>query len=529
MKQHLVLIAILVIASFSRLYQLDKYPAGLNADEASIGYNAYSLLQTGKDEYGKPWPLVFRSFDDYKPPIYFYLTLPFIKVLGPTVLAVRLPSAILSILAVYLIYLFCLQLFKSQKIALLSALMLTVSPWHLQFSRGAWEVNASTSFLLLSLVLFLKGRENIKYWYLSALLMVISLYTYHSLRLIIPLLLIGLWYIYQDQITPRIKQISPIIAIASLLLTPLFFQMSTPEGVNRFNGVSIFADQGPLWEALELRADHQNSYIGKILHNKYLSYSLRFGKNYLSHFSNRFLFINGDEIARSKTPENGQVLIYLFPFWFLGLFRLFKKFDKPEKTILLWLFVAPIAAALTFQSPHALRSENMVIPLSIVIALGISSLFSHKLPLVVLTGALVTFSFVKYLHMYYVHYPQELAYAWQYGFDQVADYVKENGQKYDHIIITDRYDQPYILMAFFLKYPPQLLQKEIILTPRDQFGFGTVRSFGNFQFHQIDHGKDLAQPKTLVISADEYVPEKFNKHQFLDPGGKIIFTASDNL
>jgi len=102
MKKHLPIVLILILAAALRLFALDKFPAGLNADEASIGYNAWSLIQTGKDEHSVSWPLVFRSFDDYKPPVYFYLVLPFVKMLGLNIWSVRLPSALLGIASVYL-------------------------------------------------------------------------------------------------------------------------------------------------------------------------------------------------------------------------------------------------------------------------------------------------------------------------------------------------------------------------------------------------------------------------------------------
>src|SRR3989344_5696380 len=104
MKKHLPIILILILASVLRLVSLDKFLAGLNADEAAIGYNAWSLIQTGKDEHGESWPLVFRSFDDYKPPVYFYLVVPFVKIIGLNVWSVRLPSALLGIASVYLLY-----------------------------------------------------------------------------------------------------------------------------------------------------------------------------------------------------------------------------------------------------------------------------------------------------------------------------------------------------------------------------------------------------------------------------------------
>ena len=81
-----------------------QYPP-LLWDEASIGYNAYSLLQTGRDEYGKIFPLIFKSFGDYKPGVYIYLTIPFIAIFGLTELSVRLPSIILGSLLPILLYL----------------------------------------------------------------------------------------------------------------------------------------------------------------------------------------------------------------------------------------------------------------------------------------------------------------------------------------------------------------------------------------------------------------------------------------
>ena len=64
-KNKFTLILILVIAVLLRFWQINTLPS-LNPDEAALGYNAYSLLKTGKDEHGISWPLHFKSFSDYK-------------------------------------------------------------------------------------------------------------------------------------------------------------------------------------------------------------------------------------------------------------------------------------------------------------------------------------------------------------------------------------------------------------------------------------------------------------------------------
>src|SRR2546423_2218531 len=93
----LLLFAIVILSAVLRLYQLGAVPISPDWDEAALGYNAYSIMQTGRDEFGTLLPVVLRSFDDYKPALYTYLIIPFIPFFDLTVLAVRLPSALFGI------------------------------------------------------------------------------------------------------------------------------------------------------------------------------------------------------------------------------------------------------------------------------------------------------------------------------------------------------------------------------------------------------------------------------------------------
>ena len=102
---HNSLFIILALATALRFWNLGGNPPHLSPDEASLGYNAYSILKTGRDEYGELLPMVFKSFGDYKPGFYVYLTVPFVAVLGLNEWSVRLPSVIAGTVAVYLLYL----------------------------------------------------------------------------------------------------------------------------------------------------------------------------------------------------------------------------------------------------------------------------------------------------------------------------------------------------------------------------------------------------------------------------------------
>ncbi len=162
---------IVILAAGLRLIGLDKYPAGFTPDEAAFGYNAYSLLKTGHDEWGIPfWQLPFtnlRSFGDYKMPLYAFLTVPSVTLFGLNEIAVRLPNAILGILAVVVIYLFGRKLTGNKNTAQIAALMLAISPWHMPLSRGAFEANLITFFLPLGIYLYLqkKYRLSVNYFF----------------------------------------------------------------------------------------------------------------------------------------------------------------------------------------------------------------------------------------------------------------------------------------------------------------------------------------------------------------------------
>ncbi|MCX6706244.1 MAG: glycosyltransferase family 39 protein [Candidatus Woesebacteria bacterium] len=495
----ILFILIIVLAFILRFWRLGDYPA-LNADEAAIGYNAYSLIQTGKDEHGNAWPIHFQSFNDYKPGLYFYMVIPFVKVLGLNEWAVRLPGAAIGVLTVLVVYFLVLELFKDHRsLGLIASLLLAISPWHIHFSRGGWEVNLATFLITLGLLYFMKfiNRGRPFYLVLCTLYFVLSLYAYHAARVVVPLLGFSLVMIYRD-VFFRKTNLKPIILnslFVILLLIPLAKDLLGPAGISRVAGVGLFADSGPLNRINEQRGEHANfiSFIPMVLHNKAANYGLAFLENWVSHYSGEFLFLSGDEIQRDKVPETGELYLFEIITVSLGIIFLLKRFDKSSKVVFSWLLIAPLASALTFQSPHALRAHNMAIPLVILSAVGLNSIIASlgKFKRFKRLGfGLISFifllSFARYLHMYWVHMSKEYPFSSQYGVKELVSYLNETVEsRYKKAVVTDRYDQPYILFLFYLKYDPAKFQGEHTLTPRDQYGFSTVRSFGKYTFTSI--------------------------------------------
>jgi 4-amino-4-deoxy-L-arabinose transferase-like glycosyltransferase len=524
----ILLVLIILLAFILRFWKLDVYPA-LNADEAAIGYNAYSLIQTGLDEHGHSFPIHFQSFNDYKPGLYFYLVLPFVKVLGLTEWAVRIPGALLGVLSVFVLYLLVNELFKNKKLALVSSLFLAISPWHLQFSRGGWEVNTATFFILSGLLFFFKAlneelfRSKIIKLAASSIFFVASLYTYHAARVIVPLLGLSILVIYWKKILINFKPYLIFLIIIIVLLLPLVQNLLSSGTLSRVAGVGLFADLGPINRTNEQRGEHGSvtSITGRLLHNKVINYGLAFADNWTSHFNGEYLFMSGDSIERNKVPETGEMYLIDILFLVIGFIYLSKGFNNSWKFIILWLVIAPIASALTFQSPNALRSQNMVIPLVVISAFGLTKIVEWlnsqmvsnilRTTFYILLATFIIWNFTRYLNMYYLHMSKVYPYSSQYGVKELVTYVSENQSKHKDIYITNRYDQPYILFLFYLKYSPQMFQENHSLTSRDGYGFSTVANFDKYHFGSIDFDSFKNNyPESLIIGAPSEIPNSAN-------------------
>jgi len=512
------LIAIILLAFILRFWQIGQYPAGFNADEASYAYNAYSLIQTGKDEFGTTWPVHFKSFADYKPGGTAYLMIPFIKFLGLNEMAARLPSLLAGVFSVFLIFLLVQELFSYCYLSLVASLFLAISPWHIHFSRGAWETNLGTTFMLLGIWLFFRGLKNPKYFVFCVLNFAFSIYTYHTPRVVIPLLGLFLIIFYRDSLLKNLKWIIISALVGIVVMMPFILSFFGPALSARFSGVSVFSDIGPFWQVNRLRGEHQQiaSLPVRLLHNRPVVYALKISQNWLSHFDGTYLFVLGDRIKRSNSPDMGEMYLFDLIFLLSGIYFFIKIRPKNYQFIFFWLLVAPLAASLTFQTPNALRAHNMIIPLVIISAYGFYNLIiflKEKFPLILfpvfcfLFSVAIVWNTTYFLHQYFIHYPKTYPEAWEYGIKDLVAYLQHVENNYSKIYVTEKYDQPYIIFLFYLKYPPEKFQKEAVLTSRDKFGFSTVRDFDNFHFENIVWDNLKNESNSLVCGTDEEIPD----------------------
>lgn len=147
-----LLLAIIFLGFILRIAYIETKPHGVFVDEAALGYSAFSILETGKDEHAVSYPfLFFKSFGDYKPPLYFYSQLPFIKVLGLTNTSVRLPSVIAGTFLILVMYFVLRKLKYNYFSSLFAASIIAFSPWTIYLSRFAFESNLTLLFFSLGL------------------------------------------------------------------------------------------------------------------------------------------------------------------------------------------------------------------------------------------------------------------------------------------------------------------------------------------------------------------------------------------
>src|SRR3989344_475143 len=234
LKNNLIIISIITVAILLRFINLASIPVGFNDDEAAFGYNAYSILKTGMDEWGRflPFP-AFESFGDWKLVVYLYLTAISQFFFGLNEFATRFPSALFGVFAVFACYLLSKRLFD-KKVALLAALFLAISPWHIVASRNAFESDLLVFFITISTHFFLIGLNSKKFITFSFVGFVISFYVYRSAWLFLPLFISILIYTSRKQLKIQQTYLAKNLVLAFILLLPLLPTLLTFKGQSRF-------------------------------------------------------------------------------------------------------------------------------------------------------------------------------------------------------------------------------------------------------------------------------------------------------
>ncbi len=536
MKRGLLLGLIFFLALFLRLYHLNQVPPSLYWDEVSLGYNAYTISETGKDEHGTYLPLTyFAAFGDYKPPVYIYAIVPFIKLLGPTELAVRLPSALSGSFLVLVTFFLVKQILSygnpklkrwSLKIAFVTALFIAISPWSIQMSRAAFEANLATLLSGSGALFFLLAQKwkKVLYLVLSSIFFALTFYTFNSHRIFVPLLIIGLSLIFWRSLLTNWKKWLVFFVLGGMILLPLIPHMLSSEGKLRFNEVTWLKNVDLVVESNKKIAEFGNSPLANIVFNRRVFYAREFTKHFADHFKPDFLFVHGDVNPRLSTQSVGELYLIDALFFIAGILALIKFRSKASLIIFVWLITAPVPASFARETPHALRILNILPMPQLLCAIGLVWITKKLRILTLLIPICYLLSAWVYFQNYFLVYPKVYAESWQYGYKEVVQYVNEIESKYSVINVTPKYGRPHI---YFLFYGKVLLEKYLSSrnAKKDIFGFWQVDSFGKYQFKEATNVND----KWLYVRLAKDTATIINKKTFNSPLGNPIFVVTEQL
>jgi len=522
-KIFLVLAAIVLLGGWLRFWQLADYPVSLTIDEIAIGYNAYSILKTARDEHGQFLPLAFRSIGDYKPPALIYLMVPVIGLFGLNEWSVRLTIALIGTLTIVFVYLLTRELTKNKTVALLTAFSLAISPWHIQFSRATFEAILALFFLIVGGWLFLRAmRQKGRFLWLAAVFLVLSMYSYHAERAVVPVLVFSLAVIFRRELWRWRKETSRAILIGLLLAAPLFNLMLGPEGRTRAQNAFLGRDYEIASELQSAKAF--SGPLAAVFNSQPLILFNFWLKRYLDYWDLNFLFFDGLQLTQPGLPGIGlfhsfELILFLLGFW-LVFFRSGWLGRKEKRVLTAWLLIGPLAASVANNAQHPLRSLTAIPAPQILVAFGGFWLLNYfrqqkrtrQMVALVLVSLVVVFSLIYYLDLYYVHYPIQFSEFWDYGMKEIAQYVWQHQDQYREVVIDPRFGTtgpttvraPYLYLLFYGRYDPWLFQN----SPRRRVKTEDSVDFENFTFRSIYWPTDRYRKNTLFVGSPWSLPQE---------------------
>jgi 4-amino-4-deoxy-L-arabinose transferase-like glycosyltransferase len=362
---YLFLLLIIALAAFFRFYQLDLIPQGVYPDEAMNANQA--IFEPGK---------VFYPENNGREGLFINLIYISFSFFGISLWSLKLVSALIGVLSVIAIYFLAKEIFiyssfsqtEREAIALASSFFLSLSFWHVNFSRIAFRGILLPLFLTLIVYFLIRGfrREKISDFVISGLFLGLGFYSYTSFRLAVLLIALILFLYFLRYLRDKKgKQFllfsSSFILVAFIIALPIgFYFLENPEYfVSRLSGISVFSQDNPL---------------------------LSFLKSSLAHGA--MFNIWGDNNWRHNFAGSPQLFWPIGIFFLIGfifnlkkIIRFLRKKDYssliPYATLLTWLIILLLPGTLTYEGvPHALRTIG-VIP-AVYLLSGLGALLSYN-------------------------------------------------------------------------------------------------------------------------------------------------------
>ena len=472
----LCLVVILLLATGLRFVGLERVPPGFAPDEASNGYDAYSLLLTGRDQHGALLPLVLRGFNDYRMPLFTYSVIPFIGLFGLTPASVRLTAAFWGLVTVPLAYWLGARM-VNRRTGVVTALLCALSPWHIAFSRlGLEGTLVAFSVALAMAFLWQWQTDHRSCWLIGAgVALGLSVYTYSIAKFFAPAVLALAALFWKDDVKRHFKAALVALALAACLALPMaYLTLRYPDQMQaRYNQIAIFRPDRPLPEALR-------EFIGLAA----------------IHFSPDYLFIKGDTDILQHPPFGGQLYWVQAPLLIISLLMISQtRYRRAVGFNIAWLLMAAIPAALTEPnnpgSGHSLRNILALVPFQTLSAIGLNWIWeTHQLRpwsraiAIGLVALALSLNAGWFLRQYVQVYPPQVASRFEDGLQQLVETMYVVEKNYPVVVVSDKINSPYIYILFFTRYDPVRLHADPPV--RGQELFAPVTRVGHYIFGDVE-------------------------------------------
>lgn len=536
----LILLLLTIFGGMLRFYGITKNPVSLSIDEVSFGYNAYSILKTGRDEYGKFLPLTFKSTGDYKNPVPIYSMVPSVALFGLNEFGIRFPTALIATLSIPIFYLLFIEISGLVTISLVGTLLLSISPWHIYYSRYVSDHLIAATLVMIGVLCFLKiFKSNKILWpILSAISLILSMYTYYAERLFVPLFVLSLFVIKKKDLKKNFKKILVLIITCFIICIPLIISVFFGPDISRAKMTWVGND-------VEFVRNVNIESLNKIpiLGSEKLLLIYFIARKYLYYFDPGFLFYSG--LNATKIGSYGLGILYLFelPLLILGILYVFRKNVAYKSLIFAWILIGLIPASLTNNEQHPGRTFVMIPALTLLLAIGGVNFFEiiknkfNKNTAVIFYSiflVLICINIIQALLIYSVHFPNQRGEDFMDGTKESVQYALMNKTNYKQIVF-DPYrgiEAPYIVsiphmyILFYSQYDPLTYQTEQKNKSDGSFGFD------KFIIRKIDWREDRNKKDTLFIGSPWSLPEKDIKPEdilkkiYLSNGSLAFFIVS---
>jgi hypothetical protein len=515
----LAVTAVLCLAAVLRLAWLGSIPAGLSHDEAVKGYDAWSVLHTGRDQYGVRFPLIFRGLGDQREALMPYLIVLSEGLFGTTDFAVRLPAALCGVALAGAIFLLSRELF-STRAGLAAALLLAIAPWHIQVSRLAFRAGLLPLTTVLGLWLFLVALRRPALMLPAGLVLGLGLHTYLAARLFLPLLVIGLLVIYREPLLRRREgpATGPVQELWRRPVVPLLA------------GFALMALPQAVWAAF-----HPADFVGHAAESAGTGSVARQAVDalgrYAEYFGVRHLLTQGDPYPVPSTGRFGALYWPVLPFAIAGLVALMGQRRRGDRLVLWWLAIYPVPAALTRgEHPDWLRASCGIGVLELLAGAGIVAAAQwgrHHLPRPLVTSAAVALSLLVvvnatwFLTDYAFRFPDRAAYAFSDGVAPAMRRIAALESGYGRVILTSEVPAVHDFYLFYTRYDPVQLQTEGLEDIAPPGAWADVRGFGR---HRVCNPIECCGPGDLCLVRGTWSGAGRILEEIRDRRGRVAFT-----